>query len=209
MVHSCCLATNSRRRWNRRGSACVQVRVGKKLAIALCVLALTGCAQTVAGTAVGEDSWQGQGVTRSQTPSTSPSFSTSRPLPSTPATRPSGFDPCAIEDFQLEIFFGVDPETRTSVAGGEGCLWSGEDQWFSAFGIDVNREALATVPGVTGLGEFESHGQTVHRYVIDGASCVTVAEIDGQSVQFVMVEHEFDSRCFELEVGTRSMLGVA
>ena len=186
------------------GPRCVQVHVGKKLTIALCVLALTGCAQTVEGKAVVEDSWQGLGVSESQ--SSSPT-STTRP-PSTPsASTPASFDPCEFDDISLKAFVGVDPETKSDIPGGDGCTWTGDGLRFSAgFNGGLNRESIATTPGVTNFVEFDASGQIVQLFVFEGDRCISVVEIDSRTVQFTMSEEEFDSYCFNLRIATRLLL---
>lgn len=204
---------SSGRKWgagNRLGPRCVQVHVGKKLTIALCVLALTGCAQTVEGKAVVEDSWQGLGLSESQ--SSSPTSST-RPRATAPtpsASKPASFDPCEFDDISLRVFVGVDPETRSDIPGGGGCTWTGDGLRFTA-GIngEVNRESIATTPGVTDLVEFEAYGQMVQLFVFEGDKCISLSEIDNRTVQFTMSEVQFDSYCFNLRIATRLLLGDA
>nr|WP_283508419.1 DUF3558 family protein [Rhodococcus sp. G-MC3] len=195
---------------NRPDAGRVQVQVGKKIAaLVLCLLVLSGCSKTVQGKAVVEDNWRGQGTTPSATSSSPrspwPRTSSSRPLPS--PSKPAVFDPCGFDDIALTIYAGVDPETKTASADGDGCTWTGDGRVFTAaFNDGVYTESPATTPGVSGLTEFDAGGQPIRMFVLNGKSCVTLPEIDGRTVQFTMTDDEFSSFCISLQVATTLLL---
>lgn len=189
---------------NRLGFRCVQVHVGKKLAIGLCVLVLAACDQTVQGKAVSEDARQGRGVDPSATSSSSSPRSSSAVQP---LSSPVAFDPCGFDDVTLEVFVRVDPATKVQMPEGDGCSWKGEDLQFAAtFAGDLQLDSLGTTPGVTDLTEMKAGGQTVQLFVYQGVDCVTLSEIEGRTVQFMMIEKVFDPYCFNLRVATRLLL---
>ncbi|WP_256978174.1 hypothetical protein [Rhodococcus sp. 14-2470-1a] len=179
--------------------------VGKKLVVLLCVLlSVVACARTSPGRAVGQDAWHGQGLaaggsTGGQAPSSSPA--------AIPTATPSSFDPCVLEDLQLSIYAGVDPATKEPLPGVDGCSWTGQSGRFSVgYSEGVDRTRLATTPGVTELSEFEADGQMVDNFVFEGNRCISLAEIDGRTVQFTLAETDFDSFCIRLKVATTLIL---
>lgn len=183
--------------------------VGKKLVVLLCVLlSLAACTRTSPGRAVGQDAWRGQGLaaggsTGGQGPSSSPAASPA----ATPSARPSSFDPCVLEDLQLSIYAGVDPATKEPLPSVDGCSWTGQSGRFSVgYSEGVDRTRLATTPGVTELSEFEADGQMVDSFVFEGNRCISLAEIDGRTVQFTLAETDFDSFCIRLKVATTLIL---
>nr|WP_296764249.1 DUF3558 family protein [Rhodococcus sp. (in: high G+C Gram-positive bacteria)] len=184
--------------------------MGKKIAVVvLAVIALAGCSKTVQGQAVVEDGWHGQGVkpavpSLSPQPSPSPKPPSSKPPTSKPlSSTPSGFDPCGFDEIALSIYVGVDPETKKTAAGGDGCTWTGDGRVFTAaFNDGLYMESLATTPGVSGLTEFDAGGQSIPMFVFEHESCITLPEIDGRTVQFTMTEEDFSAFCIGAQVAT-------
>ncbi|SNS50311.1 DUF3558 family protein [Rhodococcoides kyotonense] len=166
--------------------------MGKKLAIAFCALVLTACAQTVTGTAVGDDASDGQGV---------PATSTVTESASTPAS----FDPCGWSESELSIVVGVDPSSKIEVP--DGCAWSGEDIGFASMAVATSpAEAVSATPGITELTEMDVEGRAVRVFEFEGDACFARAEIGPQTIQFTMVEDVRSPYCAKLRLAVAVLM---
>ncbi|WP_169914589.1 DUF3558 family protein [Rhodococcoides yunnanense] len=160
-------------------------------------MALCGCGHTIEGNAVAEDAWRGQGVERGQLPSSSES---------SPSAQPAEFDPCGLDDDELKIL-GVDPATKIEIPAIGACSWSGDGIGFSvSLAGPLPLDSIATTTGVTDLREVVVGGRIVKVFVYSGDTCAAFAEVEGGTVEFTMIDAEFDSSCSRLEVAVELFL---